>query len=55
MKYEITELRTSVVVRPQGCLGTMGWIDGKAWDARFFKSRAKAQTWISKQTKRVKQ
>lgn len=33
---EATELNTGKwVVRPKGCLGTMGWIEGKAWTARY--------------------
>lgn len=49
MKYEITQLRNSFCVRPEGMLGTCGWIDGKPWQAEFFSSMAKAQQWINQQ------
>lgn len=43
------------VVRPKGCLGTMGWVRGRAWDAVLVKARdaseaierAKAKVWVS--------
>jgi hypothetical protein len=37
MKIEATRLRESWCIRPVGCLGTCGWINGKAWTARFVK------------------
>lgn len=49
MKYEATQLTKSVCVRPVGCLGTCGWINGKPWQATFFPSMAKANTWIREQ------
>lgn len=49
MTYEITQLGNSVCVRPEGCLGTCGWIQGIPWQAQFFKSTAAARRWINKQ------
>lgn len=37
MKLEATRLRTSWCIRPVGCLGTCGWIDGVPWTAKFVK------------------
>ena len=49
MKYEITKLNKSYVVRPENQLGTCGWVDNKPWSARFFNTLAKAQQWINNQ------
>ena len=51
MKYEITRLRTWHCVRPEGALGTCGWINGVGWDARFFRTAGAAQRWIDSQSK----
>ena len=49
MTYETIQLRNSVVVRPTGCLGTCGWINGVGWEAKFFTTLKAAQRWISQQ------
>ena len=36
---ESTALRNSVAIRPAGCLGTMGWHNGKAWQAIYVTPR----------------
>lgn len=46
IKYEIEELRTSYVVRPENVCGTCGWIKGKPWQAMFFTSKAKAEAFV---------
>lgn len=47
MNYQIELLyrtsRVSYVVRPQGALGTCGWINGQAWQASFHRSLRAAQ------------
>lgn len=37
MKLVATRLRDCWVIRPAGCLGTCGWINGVAWTAVFVK------------------
>jgi hypothetical protein len=38
----------SFVVRPPGTLGTVGWIDGHPWQARFVKSEREAKALVEK-------
>ena len=41
MKYEATHLRDNrYAVRPEGCLGTMGWHLGVAWSALYVNARS---------------
>lgn len=49
MNYEMTPVNRGVIVRPAGCLGTVGWINGVGWEARFFRNAAQAQRWIKQQ------
>lgn len=34
---------TAWVVRPKGCTGMAGWIDGKAWSAHFVQARSSVE------------
>ena len=35
MKLVATRLRNCWVIRPAGCVGTCGWINGVGWTAQF--------------------
>ena len=39
MKYEATRLRTCWAIRPAGCLGTCGWINGRPWTVEYRKNK----------------
>ena len=44
MKLEATQLRSGRwIVRPEGCLGTCGYIDGKPWTAQIITARNAAE------------
>ncbi len=44
MKLVALHLRDNKwVVRPEGCLGTMGWKDGVPWTAIFVTARSESQ------------
>jgi hypothetical protein len=52
---EATHLQDNrYAVRPKGCLGTMGWKDGKAWDVIYINATneqeaiRKAERYIAK-------
>jgi len=37
MKLDATRLRTGWILRPAGCLGTCGSVDGQLWTAQYVK------------------
>lgn len=50
MNYEITPLDRGFIVRPAGCLGTCGWINGAHISAaRWFKREADARRFVRQQ------
>lgn len=40
---EATRLRDCFCVRPKGALGTVGWINGLPWEARFVKASSERE------------
>ena len=44
MKYEATHLRgTRWAIRPEGALGTCGWINGEAWTVDYVNARTERE------------
>lgn len=39
------------IIRPEGTLGTCGWIDGKPWSAQFVTGLRKAQRVVTELNK----
>jgi hypothetical protein len=35
VKLEATKLRKGWAIRPEGCLGTCGWIESKPWTVKY--------------------
>lgn len=54
MKLEATHLRGERwAVRPEGCLGTCGWKDGKPWTVIYVTARSAGQA-LGKALYRIK-
>lgn len=44
MTLEATHLRNNrYAVRPKGCLGTCGWIEGKPWTVIYVSARSSVE------------
>lgn len=54
MEYEATKLRTCYAVRPKGCLGTDGWVNGVAWTVIYVKASCEFEAILKAHNKRLK-